>query len=327
MSLENQEEWNWHPNLPFQNNPIFYRPTNIKKIFEWYSVWFKTSEATIVVLFAVLTWFFFQPALEFCKTFRFDWISLMYLRNLTIIFMVAGGLHLYLYAFKRQGNEYKYNNKELAKNNKKFLFSNQVLDNMFWSVASGVTLWTIYETFFIWNYANENLVFMKFNESPIWFILLFIIITMWESIHFYLVHRFLHWKPLYKLAHSVHHRNVNTGPWSGISMHPLEHVIYFSSVFIHFFIPSHPIHFFFHMYLMTLNPLFGHTDFDRLIIKGKKIFHIGHFDHQLHHKYFDCNYGTAEVPIDDWVSSFHDGTEEAREKIRERRIKIHGKII
>ena len=78
--------------------------------------------------------------------------------------MVAGGLHLYLYAFKRQGNEYKYNNKELAKNNKKFLFSNQALDNMFWSVASGVTLWTIYETFFIWNYANEKLVFMKFNE-------------------------------------------------------------------------------------------------------------------------------------------------------------------
>ena len=72
-----------------------------------------------------------------------------------------------------------------------------------------------------------------------------------------------------------------------------------------------PIHLFFHMYLMTLNPLFGHTDFVGLLIKGKKRLAIGHFDHQLHHRYFDCNYRTSELPLDDWFGSFHNGTPES----------------
>ncbi|WP_353816990.1 hypothetical protein [Mesorhizobium sp.] len=51
----------------------------------------------------------------------------------------------------------------------------------------------------------------------------------------------LHWGPLYNYVHSLHHRNVNVGPWSGMSMHPIEHIIYMSSVVIHVVLPSHPI--------------------------------------------------------------------------------------
>jgi hypothetical protein len=40
-------------------------------------------------------------------------------------------------------------------------------------------------------------------------------------------------------------QNDNPGPWSGLAMHPIEHVIYFSVVLIHFIVPSHPLHFFF----------------------------------------------------------------------------------
>ena len=41
--------------------------------------------------------------------------------------------------------------------------------------------------------------------------------------------------------------------------------------------------------------------------------------HQLHHRYFDCNYGSYETPWDKVFNSFHDGTPEGDVHIRERR--------
>ena len=51
---------------------------------------------------------------------------------------------------------------------------------------------------------------------------------------------------------------------------------------------------------------------------------LGDFFHQLHHRYFECNYGTIEMPWDKWFGSFHDGTPEATAMVRERRRKMHG---
>ena len=33
---------------------------------------------------------------------------------------------------------------------------------------------------------------------------------------------------MYKYIHSVHHRNTDIEPFAGLSMHPLEHLYYFS---------------------------------------------------------------------------------------------------
>ena len=241
----------------------------------------------------------------------------MYLRNLSLIFLVAGSLHLYFYKFGKQNNKLKYNSSELARNNKKFIFGDQVLDNMFWSLVSGVTLWTVYEVLFIWSYANGKVPLMFWDDSPTWFVLLFLLITMWESLHFYVVHRLLHWRPLYRIAHSVHHRNINTGPWSGISMHPIEHLLYFSAILIHFIIPSHPIHFIFHLQQTGLRAIQGHSGYDQLVINNKNKAALPHasYFHYLHHKYFECNYGEVTIPLDKWLGSFHNGTKKAQKKL------------
>jgi sterol desaturase/sphingolipid hydroxylase (fatty acid hydroxylase superfamily) len=128
----------------------------------------------------------------------------------------------------------------------------------------------------------------------------------------------LHWQPLYRLVHALHHRNINVGPWSGISMHPIEHVLYFSGVLIHFVVPSHPVHVIFHLYNLGLNPAASHSGFAGLVIGGKRRMALGDFFHQLHHRHFHCNFGTAEVPLDKWFGSFHDGTPEAGKRIRRR---------
>jgi len=163
---------------------------------------------------------------------------------------------------------------------------------------------------------------LYWSDNPIWFILLFLLTPIWISFHFYWVHRWLHWPPLYRLAHALHHRNTNVGPWSGLSMHPVEHVIFFSSILIHFILPSSPVHILFHMQHQSLTAATSHTGYEAMLIKDKKHLALGTFHHQMHHRYFDCNYGNLEMPWDKWFGSFHDGTEESHDAFKQRRRKM-----
>lgn len=88
---------------------------------------------------------------------------------------------------------------------------------------------------------------LNVREHPVWFIASFPLIILWYSVHFYVVHRVLHSRALYRTVHAVRHRNVSIGPWSSNSIHPVEPVLYFSSLLIHLIVPSHSMHLFFHL--------------------------------------------------------------------------------
>lgn len=160
---------------------------------------------------------------------------------------------------------------------------------------------------------------MVWADNPVWFALLLLLTPIWISFHFYWVHRWLHWPPLYRIAHALHHRNTNVGPWSGLSMHPLEHTIFFSSILIHFIIPSSPLHILFHMQHQSLTAATSHTGYEKFLIKDKKYLAMGTFHHQMHHRYFDCNYGNLEMPWDKWFGSFHNGTDLSHERFKQRK--------
>ena len=66
----------------------------------------------------------------------------------------------------------------------------------------------------------------------------------------------------------------------------------------------------------------SHAGFENVKIGNKRKLVVGDFYHQLHHKFFDCNYGTWETPWDKWFNTFHDGTPEGNELVKERRRKI-----
>ena len=101
---------------------------------------------------------------------------------------------------------------------------------MFHSVVSGCTIWTSYEVITMWAFANDFLPFLSWEASPFLFVALFLVIPIFRDAHFYLVHRILHFKFLYKHVHALHHKNIDIGPWSGLAMHPIEHLLYFSGV-------------------------------------------------------------------------------------------------
>lgn len=329
MSIENNsgktpsrfaKQWNYRPSVPIRTSPLFQLPIKPASIARWFfSRWFVFGENLILVGLASLTWFFFQPPLEQTKTLAFDWIAKMYVRNFILISMVAGVAHYWLHIRKSQGNKLKFDVRDLDGSGKQYSFNHQLRDNMFWTLGSGVFFWTAYESLILWAMANGYAPMLLWTQNPIWFVLLFLATPMWISFHFYWIHRALHWPPLYKLAHALHHRNTNIGPWSGLSMHPIEHVMFFSSVLIHWIIAAHPIHILFHMQHQALTASTSHAGFEGIAVKDKNALALGTFHHQMHHRYFECNYGNLEVPWDKLFGSFHDGSDNSHEAFLQRR--------
>jgi sterol desaturase/sphingolipid hydroxylase (fatty acid hydroxylase superfamily) len=245
--------------------------------------------------------------------FKADWIALMYLRNLILLWLVSGGWHWLLYIRKLQGAERKYDPRWLARNDPKFLFHNQVYDNIFWSCVSGCTVWTAYEVLYMWSAAHHWVPYVDWKTHPVYCALWLCAIPFWREFHFYWIHRAIHWPPLYKTVHYLHHKNINVGPWSGMAMHPVEHLLYFSVVLIHWVVPSHPIHFLFNAQHTALTPAGGHHGFEGPILKGK--LPTGSYFHYLHHRFFNCNYGEATLPLDRMFGTFRDRLfEEAESK-------------
>lgn len=317
----NQGGWHWLPSVPLVGSPLGTWPVKPLRFLKTIvSSWLPLSDKLLVVGVSILTWLYLTPDLERCQVFVIDWMAQVYLRNLGMFAIVAGGLHLYLYTFKAQGDRLRYDSRKFQRNNPRYTFNNQIYDNMFWSLASGVTVWSAYEIVGLWAYANGIMPYLAWADNPLWFIALFVLTQLFGVFHFYWIHRLIHWPPLYRTVHALHHRNVNVGPWSGMSMHPVEHVLYLSSALIHLFVASHPIHFIFNLQQKAFLAASSHTGFESITFGAKKDsgLKIGDFFHQLHHRYFECNYGEPEIPCDEWFGSFHDGTPEATKRMNER---------
>ncbi|MBT7907240.1 MAG: sterol desaturase family protein [Marinovum sp.] len=311
--------WNHVPNVPIKVSPLFNWPLQPLEVLKWiWKSWFIITENLILIVVACISFFWFHPPLEQAQTFSIEWVAKLYVRNIFLLSAVAGGLHLYFYTFTQQGQKLKYDPRPLSKSGRQFTLGGQVRDNMFWSLGSGVFFWTSYEALMFWAMANGWAPVLLWVDNPVWFIFLFLLTPIWISFHFYWIHRLLHWPPLYKLAHALHHRNINVGPWSGLSMHPLEHLLFFSSILIHFLVPAHPLHILFHMQHQSLTAATSHTGFENLLVKDSKTLALGTFHHQLHHRYFEVNYGNLQMPWDKWFGSFHDGTAEAHERMKHR---------
>tara|TARA_B100000902_G_C27128487_1_gene822336 strand:- start:147 stop:896 length:750 start_codon:yes stop_codon:yes gene_type:complete len=236
------------------------------------------------------------------KLFSFIW-----LKNFFFLFLFAGGIHWWLYIRKNQTLDYKYYAKWPTENNSKFLFKNQVKDNMFWSIVSGCTIWTAFESYVLWLQATGGVTVYLWNEKPLYLLLCTILMPFIGGVHFYIIHRILHIPIIYKIAHQLHHRNINTGPWSGISMHPIEHIFYFSIIILWAFVPADPFVVVLTGIWFGVGPAQSHAGFNKLVLfKTKTLEFADHF-HHLHHKHFELNYGNIYAPIDPIFKTFHNG--------------------
>lgn len=318
-------EWNYHPDLPLRDPSVFAQPANPAFIARWFARnWLTLSERVAMVLISLALWFTVYPSLETAQTLAWGWVLQVWVVNMAVMFVCAGGLHWFFFMRKAQGKKLKFDHRDQAKGNKLWTFSNQVHDNMFWSLGSGVGQLTAFQVLILWAMANGWAPTITFADHPVWFVLALILLPIWSAFHFYWIHRLLHVPFLYKHVHSLHHRNVNVGPWSGMSMHPVEHLLYHSTLLIHFIVPLHPVHLIFGVVYQGPGAAMTHTGYENLLIKDKRRLALGTFYHQLHHRYYECNYGNQEMPWDRWFGTFHNGTDAATAETRARKKRMFG---
>ncbi len=313
-----RQEWNHKPDVPIQVSPLWQWPPKPWAMFRWYfDGWFFLTINMSIVALAFTSYLWASPTIDQALTLQVWWIALIFARNFIILCIVAEGLHLWFHKYAMQGQDQKYDPRPFPRSGRVFTMDHQLLDNMVWSLASGVTIWTAFEVLMWWAIANGWVELATWARNPIWFVAVFFLIPVWESFYFYWIHRLLHTNALYRF-HALHHRNTDVGPWSGLSMHPIEHVMYFGTVLIHFVLPTHPVHVIFHLMYYALLAVTTHTGFEGLWFRNKKRVHLGMFHHQMHHRYFECNYGNLDVPWDKLFGSFHDGTDAGKARMRDR---------
>ena len=311
------ERWNYRPEGPVALNPLFAWPPDPVGVWNWYrGAWLQVTALTVCMLMAVLVWLLILPPLEEMASFAPGWMARVWLANLAPQILVAGGLHWWLYMRKGQGMRKKFERRDLARSSGNFTFRNQVHDNIFWTLVSAITVATVYQWGIFWAMANGLVWTVTWASAPVWFVVWMALIPMWSGLHFYWVHRLEHSPRLYARVHAVHHRNVNIGPWSGISNHWFENLLYFTTYWVHLIVPSHPLHLVFHAMFQQVSPVLSHSGFERVIVKDAEAAKSGDFFHQLHHRYFECNYGTSEIPFDKWFGTYHDGSAEATKRTR-----------
>ena len=309
--------WNYRPEAPVPLNPLFSWPPSPTAVWNWYrGAWLQITALTVCLALALVLYFVLLPPLEQMKDIRADWVLKVWLMNLGAQIVVAAPLHWWLCDRKGQGTRKKFDRRDLARANGTFTFGNQVWDNIWWTLGSAITVATLYQCLILWAMANGWVPVVSFAEHPVWSMIWLALIPMWSGLHFYWVHRLEHSPRLYHRVHAVHHRNVNVGPWSGISNHWFENLLYFTTYFVHLIVPSHPFHLMFHAMFQQVSPVLSHSGFERVILRDTEAARAGDFFHQLHHRYFECNYGTSEIPFDKWFGTYHDGSAAATERTR-----------
>lgn len=314
----------WRPAEPIRLPPIYSWPLRPRAVAKWMFgfpgyLWPMNSLTLAITL---VTWLLLTPELAAMKTFEVWWVALLLVRNLALVLAFFGGLHLYFYMLKRQGDELKFSDKPLATNNQRFLFGDQVRDNLFRTLCIGVPIITAYEALTYWLFANAYLGFLPMAANPFafwtWFVVLLLIAPIVHSVHFYFIHRLLHWRPLYNSVHRIHHFNIEVGPWSGLAMHPVELAIYFSTVCVQWLVALHPVNALYQIHIAIFNAAVSHSGFEKLLVARDVGVESNNFFHYLHHKHFECNYGGTVAPMDQLFGTFHDGSAEAQAAMRDR---------
>jgi sterol desaturase/sphingolipid hydroxylase (fatty acid hydroxylase superfamily) len=169
---------------------------------------------------------------------------------------------------------------------------NKVLHNVFWT-TSGIAIWTAFENVVCYLWATNRLLYRPDADSfgTLTGLFAFLValggVPLWRSVHFYFAHRFLHFDALYKQVHSLHHRNTDVEPFSGLCMHPVEHLYYFACVGPSLILYCSPFAFLWNGVHLLLSPAASHSGYE------------DHFQsdafHYIHHRYFECNYAGTDA--------------------------------
>jgi len=228
-----------------------------------------------------------------------SWCASRFVLNFTIAFTYYGFFHYGLYIAGWADRKFSPGSYPTAANMRHNLY--------YWSL--GIVQWTFWEYVMtrVWMSGNAGVSFATDAEilaSPsllAWNVFWVLAIPVWRDLHFYIAHRFIHVRAIYKFVHSLHHRNMDPEPFSGMTMHPVEHIYYFSNAFVPslFLNGLSPLIFTWCFFHLTIAPGAGHSGWE-------DNFQADQY-HYVHHAKFECNYGSPfSAFIDQFFGTFRE---------------------
>lgn len=232
-------------------------------------------------------------------------------------FIVAGILFLIFYVWDKRRLLYLKIQQKFPQ--KRFVFS-----EIKYSVYTSL-IFAAYGWFVVWaSYQGLTLIYRPIDKYGYgYFFLSLLLMIVIHDTYFYWTHRLLHWKPLFKKVHVVHHLSHNPTPFSAYSFHPVEAIIQGGVGLIVFIVPYHATSYtLFMAYALGMNIL-GHLGFEflpRNFVKSK----IGHWfntptHHNIHHQDTKYNYGLYFNLWDRFMKTNHPKYEERFEAVVDQR--------
>lgn len=137
---------------------------------------------------------------------------------------------------------------------------------------------------------QAGIVHLRLDASAFTIALEAIALFAWNEVHFYVIHRLLHTRKLYRHVHRIHHESVIPTPFSTYSFHWIEAVLLGSvmilAMLVHDFSPWSLIS-------LPVSSLFfntiGHSNYN--VFASKPNAYSASLEHSLHHKRVSGNYG------------------------------------
>ena len=273
------------------------------------SVWDVVKTFTVTFTYQIwspnLVWFAISLWMYVSFPYDFDaarvsfapsapWILARLKLNLGVVLVYIGFFYVSLYHLGRSARKFKPSNTPTAA---------RMCHNV-WYTVLGAVQWTAWECVFVRLWATGKLPYVADADvfatwpgvarAALWALL----VPVLRELHFYWAHRFLHFRVLYKYVHSLHHRNVDPEPFSGLCMHPVEHLYYYATVWPSLAFLMSPFHLLWNGMHAVISPAAGHSGWE------------DHWQsdqfHYLHHAKFECNYGGGGLPFDKVFGTFRE---------------------
>lgn len=205
-------------------------------------------------------------------------------------FIIASIAFLVSYVWNRQSGR-------LKKIQPKFPYRNDYLREILYSITTAFIFAGIGYIVFLTPVKEYTQAYFSIEERGVGYLILSIaLIIVVHDTYFYWTHRLMHYPPVYRWFHKVHHLSVNPSPWAAMAFHPLEAVIEAGIIVVVVFLfPVHPLAIGIFLLFMMVYNVYGHLGYE-LYPKGFSRSMIGKWintsvNHNQHHQYFKGNYG------------------------------------
>ena len=156
---------NWRPLAAITYPPVFVWPARPLAFLKWLPEYLLPWNL-LYALIAVLFWLYLSPPLEAVAQLDVGAIAFIFARNVALVLLFFGAWHLRLYIRKDAGHRLQVQCEVAGPRQPVFLFGSQTVDNMIWTFASGLPIWTAYEVLTLWAFGNGYIPYVSFSEHP-----------------------------------------------------------------------------------------------------------------------------------------------------------------